>query len=97
VPVIVHNLSGCDSHLFVKIVTAGGGGNIDCTPNTLEKCISFSKSIYDDKKKFKYKIRFTDSSKFMSTSRDKLVNNLKQNQFNHMKQKFGEDCELLLG
>jgi len=60
-------LSGYDSNLFVKNLTAGGGGgNIDSIPNTEEKHIWFSKSIYDDKKKLKYKIRFIDLFKFMS-------------------------------
>jgi len=43
-------------------------GNIDCIPNTEEKYISFSKCIYDDEKKFKYKIRFIDSFRFLPAS-----------------------------
>jgi len=90
--VIFHHLSDYDSHLFVKDLK----GNMDCIPNTEEKYISFSKSIYNNKKKFKYNIRFIDSFKFMDSRLDKLVNNLKPNQFNHVQQIFGEDCELLL-
>jgi len=30
-----------------------GEGDIECIPNTEEKYISFSKSIYDDENKFK--------------------------------------------
>ena len=73
-----------------------GGSQIDCIPNAEEKYISFSKSIYDDEKKFKYKIRLIDSVKFMPTSFDKLVNNLNENQLKHAWQAFGDDCELLL-
>jgi len=32
----------------------------------------------------------------MSTSLNKLINNLKPNPFNHVRQIFGDDCELLL-
>ena len=58
VPVKFHHLSGYDAHLFVKNLNTMGEGNIDCIPNTEEKYISFSKCIYDDENKFKYKIRF---------------------------------------
>jgi len=64
-------------------LNVNGGSQIDCIPNAEEKYISFSKSIYDDEKKFKYKIRLIDSVKFMPTSFDKLVNNLNENQLKH--------------
>jgi len=73
-----------------------GEGDIECIPNTAEKCINFSKSIYDDNKKFKYKIRFIDSFKFMSSSLDKLVKNLEPDQFENTRETFGDDCELVL-
>ena len=77
VPVLFHNLRGYDAHLFIKYLHVNGGdnrnGQIDCIPNADEKYINFSKSIYDDEKKFIYKIRFIDSFKFMSTSLDKLI------------------------
>ena len=40
-PVLFHNLSGYDSHLFVKNL-GKSEGNIDCIPNNEEKYISFS-------------------------------------------------------
>ena len=61
-----------------------GEGNFDCIPNTEEKYISFSKSIQDEGK-LKYKLRFLDSFKFMASSLDKLVNNLKPEQFENVK------------
>jgi len=70
-----------------------GGGNIDCIPNTEEKYISFSKSIKDEEGKLKYKLRFLDSFKFMASSLDKLVNNLKPEQFESLKKHF--DVNLL--
>ena len=40
-PVLFHNLSGYDSHLFIKKL----GGKLKCIPNNEEKYISFSKEI----------------------------------------------------
>ena len=88
---IFHNLSGYDSHLFIKNL-GSSKGNIDCIPNNEEKYISFSKKIwvgtypktaldadgnisYEQKPKY-HTIRFIDSFKFMATSLEKLVNNL---------------------
>ena len=83
-PVFFHNLSGYDSHLFIKNLGVSDG-NIKCIANNEEKYISFSKKIvvgkYIDKKDEKEKeskreIRFIDSFKFMSTSLEKLAANL---------------------
>ena len=41
-PVVFHNLSGYDSHLFIKNL-GFSNGDIDCIPNNEEKYISFSK------------------------------------------------------
>ena len=46
-PVIFHNLSGYDAHLFVKNL-GETEGNIKCIPNNEEKYISFSKEIVVD-------------------------------------------------
>jgi len=96
VPVKFHNLSGYDSHLFVKNLKTMGEGDINCIPNTEEKYISFSKSIYDDEKKFKYKIQFIDSFRFLPASLDRLAGNLEPNQFKHTRETFGDKCDLLL-
>ena len=85
ISVFFHNLSGYDSHLFIKkLGTPNKNENIDCIPNNEEKYISFSKTIvtgqYTNKKgKVKdktFKIVFKDSLKFMSSSLEALVNNL---------------------
>ena len=91
-PVKFHNLSGYDAHLFVKNLNMMGEGDIDCIPNTEELYISFSKCIYDDEKKFKYKIRFIDSFRFLPASLDKLAANLEPNQFKHARETFGDEC-----
>ena len=76
-PVIFHNLTGYDSHLFIKNLGTTKG-NINCIPNNEEKYISFTKEIVVDnfinkegkKKDVKREIRFIDSFKFMATSLD---------------------------
>ena len=91
IPVVFHNLSGYDSHLFIKNL-GYTAGNIDCIPNNEEKYISFTKNIvigsYTNKEgktePIKHKIRFIDSFKFMSTSLDSLVNNLPDDAFNNL-------------
>ena len=90
-PVVFHNLSGYDSHLFIKNL-GFSNGDIDCIPNNEEKYISFSKKIqvgtyskkaldadgdvFYEQKPIYHTIRFIDSFKFMATSLEKLANNL---------------------
>ena len=105
IPVVFHNLSGYDSHLFIKkLGSSDEKENIDCIPNNEEKYISFTKTIktgyYENKKgeiKDKtFKIRFIDSLKFMSSSLEKLVNNLPKDGFNNLLKYFTpEQAELL--
>ena len=103
-PVIFHNLSGYDSHLFIKNL-GKSEGKIDCIPNNEEKYISFTKEIIVDKfineeKKeveVKRKIRFIDSFKFMATSLDNLVKNLPKESFKNLTEFYeGEPLKLLL-
>ena len=95
-PVVFHNLSGYDSHLFIKNL-GFSKGDINCIPNNEEKYISFSKKIqvgtypkkaldaegdiFYEQKPIYHTIRFIDSFKFMATSLDKLVNNLPEDDF----------------
>ena len=95
-PVVFHNLSGYDSHLFIKNL-GFSNGNIDCIPNNEEKYISFSKKIqvgtypkkaldadrdiFYEQKPIYHTIKFIDSFKFMATSLEKLVNNLPEDDF----------------
>ena len=46
-PVVFHNLSGYDSHLFIKNLGVRKG-NINCIPNNEEKYISFTKQVVVD-------------------------------------------------
>ena len=93
ISVFFHNLSGYDSHLFIKkLGSPDKKENIDCIPNNEEKYISFSKTIvtgqYTNKKgeiKNKtFKIVFKDSLKFMSSSLGALVNNLPKDVFKNL-------------
>ena len=101
-PVIFHNLSGYDAHLFVKNL-GKTDGVIKCIPNNEEKYISFSKDIivgeYENKKgekvKIKHEIRFLDSFKFMASSLESLVGNLGLEKLKETKKEFGEKAELL--
>ena len=101
-PVIFHNLSGYDAHLFVKNL-GKSEGNIKCIPNNEEKYISFSKDIvvgeYVNKKgekvEVKHEIRFLDSFKFMASSLEGLVGNLGLEKLKETRKEFGERVELL--
>ena len=93
VPVLFHNLSGYDSHLFIKQL-GKSHGSINCIPNNDEKYISFSKSLAIDEKKFE--IRFIDSFKFMASSLDALSKDLSREQFREMNKVFEGDTDLLI-
>ena len=103
ISVFFHNLSGYDSHLFIKKlgVTAG---KIDCIPSNEEKYISFSKTIktgeYKNKKgetkDKKFKIVFKDSMKFLLSSIEELVKILPKEAFKNLEKYFTpEEVELL--
>jgi len=94
VPVFFHNLSGYDSHLFIKSL-GKGEGRINCIRSNEEKHISFSKTIINGETKKKFDIRFVDSYKFMMASLYKLVGN--SNDFPIISENFPEQSwELLL-
>ena len=92
IPIIFHNLSNYDCHLFIKKL----GGEINCIPNNEEKYISFSKQIEVDKfvnkqgKEVivKRELRFVDSYRFMASSLDALVKNLQKDQCKNLNRFF---------
>ena len=103
-PIFFHNLSGYDSHLFIKNL-GKTQGNIKCIPNNEERYISFSKDIkvysYTDKETrddvyINHEMRFLDSCKFMASSLDNLSSNLDKEQFTNLNSMYkGEQLELL--
>ena len=103
-PIIFHNLSGYDSHLFIKNLGTSEG-RINCIPNNEEKYISFTKQIVVDTftnkegklVEVKRDIRFIDSFKFMATSLDNLVSNLPKESFKNLARFYeGDRLDLLL-
>ena len=108
-PVIFHNLQSYDAHLFIKQL-ASLPGEFSCIPSTEEKYISFSKYIkvgeYRSRKKDKegnfivksinFEIRFIDSLKFLNSSLEKLVKNLKEDDFYNIKQDFKHNIDLVI-
>ena len=103
-PVVLHNLSDYDTHLFIKTL-GNSEGDISCIPNKEENYISFTKQVSVDKfvneegKNFNVKreFRFIDSLRFMASSLDKLSSNLKINHFVNLKKYYsGIQLSLLL-
>ena len=89
IPVFFHNLTGYDSHLFVKRL-ADSRGKVDCIPHNEEKYITFNKDVLvdtiekDDKEVNIYsRLRFVDTMNFMGTSLEKLANNMEKPMFKH--------------
>ena len=82
--VVFHNLSGYDSHLFIKTL-GNSEGDISCIQNNEENYISFTKQVIVDtfvkeegkEVNIKRELRFIDSLRFMTSSLDKLFSNLK--------------------
>ena len=83
IPVVFHNLSGYDAHMFIKEL-ADCGSKMGVIAKTKEDHITFSISVEVDKyidkngeeRSKEIELRFIDSFKFMSSSLDSLINNL---------------------
>ena len=85
-PIMFHNLSGYDAHLFIKELAASStdGAKMGVIAKSKEDYISFSIKVEVDKyidkngieKSKEIELRFIDSFKLMSSSLDSLVNNL---------------------
>ena len=95
ISVFFHNLTGYDSHLFIKKLGVTEG-TIDCIPNNEENYISFSKTLITGEyinnkgqlKDKKFKIIFKDSLKFMASGLDVLVKNLPEGALNNLNKYF---------
>ena len=97
VPVFFHNLTGYDSHLFVKEL-AMNYEKIDVIPLNKEKYISFGKHILVDRipdvhgrmKNVHLKIRFLDSYRFLPFSLQTLAGYLSDEQCVEVRKYFPE-------
>ena len=85
IPIVFHNLSGYDAHLFIKELAAStDGAKMGVIAKNKEDYISFSIKVevdkYMDKKRIErskeIELRFIDSFKFMSSSLDSPVKKL---------------------
>ena len=84
IPIVFHNLSGYDAHLFIKKLASLTDGSIGIIAKNTEDYMLFSIKVEVDKyidengieRLKEIKLRFIDSFKFMSSSLDSLVNNL---------------------
>ena len=94
ISVFFHNLSGYDSHLFIKKIGCfiNKKENLKCIPYNEEKYLTFTKTIITGQYKNKkgedkdktFDIVFKDSLKFMSSSLGALVNNLPKDAFKNL-------------
>ena len=83
IPVVFHNLSGCDAHLFIREL-GKKTDDIGVIAKNKEDYITFSVDVAVDKymdkkgneKDKTIELRFIDSYKFMVSSLDSLMNNL---------------------
>ncbi|KAL4135504.1 hypothetical protein QTP88_007110 [Uroleucon formosanum] len=95
IPIVFHNLSGYDAHLFIKEF-GNDNKRIKLIPNNEEKYISFSKMMprkvtRKGKEIVIYtELRFIDSFKFLPSSLDKLTNNLRNDSKLNLRNKFKE-------
>ena len=82
IPIVFHNGSTYDYHFIIKELVKEFEGSFECLGENTEKYRTFSapikKKIENKDLEIAYKIKFTDSYRFMSSSLSKLVDNLSE-------------------
>ena len=82
IPVVFHKGSTYDYHFIIKELVKEFDRNFECLGENTEKYITFSvlinKKIENKDLEIRYKIKFIDSYRFMSSSLSKLVDNLSE-------------------
>ena len=93
IPVVFHNGSTYDYHFIIKELVKEFDGNFECLGENTEKYITFSvpirKKIENKDIEITYRIKFTDSYRFMPMSLSKLIDNLSEGIHNNK----CDDCE----
>ena len=89
ISIVFHNGYTYDYHFIIKELVKEFDGNFECLGKNTEKYITFSVPLKKEIKnkntiiEITYKIKFTDSFRFMSTSLSKLVDNLSEGLHNN--------------
>ena len=82
IPVVFHNGSTYDYHFIIKELVKEFDGNFECLGENTKKYTTFSvpikKKIENRNIEITYKIKFTDSYRFMSMPLSKLIDNLSE-------------------
>ena len=81
IPVVFHNGSTHDYHFIINQLAKESDGQLECLGENIGIYITFSVPIskeLDNVKTITYKLKFTDSLRFMLTSLSKLVDNLSE-------------------
>ncbi|XP_047035542.1 uncharacterized protein LOC124641502 isoform X1 [Helicoverpa zea] len=95
IPVVFHNLSGYDSHIFIKELT-NYEGDIKVIPKSKEKYMSITKNIYYEKLSRHIQIKFIDSFQFLSCSLDTLSKSLTKEENIHLASEFRDYDQFVL-
>ncbi|XP_074037614.1 uncharacterized protein [Leptinotarsa decemlineata] len=103
VPIIFHNLSGYDCHLFIKELCTNKN-KVEVIGQTKENYISFTKHLlmgttidkFGKLKKQSLKLRFIDSFRFMASSLQQLGESLSDEQCYETRKCFPENEKFLL-
>lgn len=90
VPVVLHNLSGYDSHFIIAPLLKAFDGRVDVLPINKEKYISFTKHMR------KVQLRFIDSFRFMAASLDSLASNLDNSEKRILRKEVNNDAQFQL-
>ena len=100
-PVVFHNFSGYDSHLFIKTL-GNSEGDISCIQKNEDNYISFTKQVIVDKfvneegkeVNVERELTFIDSLIFMASSLHKLSSNQKIDQFVNLKKYYNGNSSI---
>jgi hypothetical protein len=87
IPVVFHNLTNYDAHLFIKELSKYKG-RVTIIPKTKEKYLTITKYVTVDGCEKPLQIKFIDSFQFLSTSLDTLSKNLTDSDFINLTQLF---------